>query len=60
MVLFDIETNIFPIEIIEFGAIIVDKFVSRKNTTAQADTGSHRPAQSGSEDSRAMLTCDCR
>jgi len=26
MCLFDIETNIFPIEVIEFGAIVVDKF----------------------------------
>jgi len=37
MVLFDIETNIFPIEVIEFGAIIVDKFVSLERKKIDRD-----------------------
>ena len=46
MVLFDIETNIFPIEVIEFGAIIVDKFVSHNTRKRKGNSGKrHTPRQ---------------
>jgi hypothetical protein len=47
MVFFDIETNINPNELIEFGAIIVDKFVRRQGGRQACRTTATRVRKCG-------------